>query len=126
VIVNVRCRTCPRARTSCVPPIVNYAFVKGEIDRNGGGILGEVAQGFGEAELPEHLIARDRPFARCVEEDVCLLLGVLVIVGNGAAGLERRVVDGQVKEGGRQSAHLPCWWKASRGRSGMNVLMISN
>ena len=58
-----------------------------------GSILREIDQSFGEADLSEHLIARDRPFPRSIEEDVSLLLSVLVIVGNGAARLERRVVD---------------------------------
>jgi hypothetical protein len=81
-----------RERTSYVPPI-EYAIAKGEKKRRGS-ILREIDQGFGEADLSEHLIARDRPFPRCIEENVSLLLSVLVIVGNGAARLERRVVDG--------------------------------
>lgn len=56
-------------------------------------ILREIDQGFGEANLSEHLIARDRPFPGSIEEDVSLLLSVLVIVSNGTARLERRVVD---------------------------------
>ena len=95
-----------------VPPGSALWFAKKE-RRGGGGILGEIDQGFSEANLSEHLVARDGAFARCVEQDVRLLLGVLVIVSYGAARFERRVVDGQVEEGGRQSAHLPCWCKAS-------------
>ncbi len=53
-------------------------------EKEKGSILGETDQGFGEADLPEHLIARNRPFPRCVEENV----------SNGTAGLECRVVDG--------------------------------
>ena len=77
------------------PIIILRHLAKGEkSERVGAGVLGEIDQGFGEAELPEHLVTRDRPFAGCVEEDVRLFLGVLVIVGNGAFGLEGRVVDG--------------------------------
>ena len=76
------------------------------------GILGEIDQGFSEADLSEHLVARDRAFARCVEEDVRLFLCVFVIITYGVARFERRVVDRQVEEGGRQSAHLPCWCEA--------------
>jgi hypothetical protein len=77
------------------PPIISiYGILQKEKERDGVSVLGEIDQGFGEAELPEHLVARDRPFARCVEEYVCLFLGVLVIVGNGAVRLEGRVVDG--------------------------------
>ena len=43
-------------------------------EKEKGSILGETDQGFGEADLPEHLIARNRPFPRCVEENVSLLL----------------------------------------------------
>jgi hypothetical protein len=46
---------------------------------------------------------------------VRLLFGVLIVVTYGVARLERRVIDRQVEEGGRQSAHLPCRWKASGG-----------
>ena len=107
--------------TNILRPADCQPCVQKERERRGGNsILREIDQGFGETELPEHLVARDRPFARCVEEDVRLLLSVLVIVGDGPTRLERRVVDGQVEEGGRQSAHLPCWWKASRGRTGMH------
>ena len=76
------------------PSLFYGIWQKAKGERVGVSILGEIDQGFGEAELPEHLVARDRPFAGCVEEDVRLFLGVLVIVGNGAFGLEGRVVDG--------------------------------
>lgn len=70
------------------------------------GVLGKVDQGFGEADLPEHLVARDGPLARRVEEDVRLFFGILVVVLYGGGWFERRVVDGEVEEGGRQSGHL--------------------
>ena len=76
------------------PSLFYGIWQKEKGERVGAGVLGEIDQGFGEAELPEHLVARDRPFAGCVEEDVRLFLGVLVIVGNGAFGLKGRVVDG--------------------------------
>jgi hypothetical protein len=81
----------PREKTSYVPPIVKYMRLQNE---RRGSILREIDQGFGEADLPEHLIAGDRPFPGSIEEDVSLLFSVLVIIGNGTARLERRVVDG--------------------------------
>src|SRR6266702_4686565 len=77
------------------------------IERGDTSVLGETDQGFGEANLPEHLVARNGPFARSVEEYVRLLLSVLVIFVDWAARFKQRVIDGQVEEGGRQSAHLP-------------------
>jgi hypothetical protein len=70
-------------------------------------VLGETDQGFGEANLPEHLVVRNGAFARCVEEYMRLLLSILVIVAYWATRFKQRVIDGQVEEGGRQSAHLP-------------------
>ena len=70
-------------------------------------VLGETDQGFGEANLPEHLVARNGAFARCVEEYMRLLLSILVVVAYWATWFKQRVIDGQVEEGGRQSAHLP-------------------
>ena len=57
--------------------------------------------------MSEHLVARNGPFARCVEEYMRLLLSILVVVVYWATRFKQRVIDGQVEEGGRQSAHLP-------------------
>lgn len=81
--------------------------------------VGETDQGFGEANLPEHLVARNGPFARGVEEYMRLLLSILVVIVYWAARFEQRVIDGQVEEGGRQSAHLPLLVESKpRGESG--------
>ena len=70
-------------------------------------VLGETDQGFGKAKLPEHLIARNGAFARCVRKYMRLFLSILVVVAYWATRFKQRVIDGQVEEGGRQSAHLP-------------------
>ena len=38
---------------------------------------------------------------------MCLLLSILVVVVYGVARCKQRIIDGEVEEGGRQSAHLP-------------------
>ena len=57
-------------------------------------VLGETDQGFDEANLPEHLVARNGPFARCVEEYMRLLLSILVVVAYWATRFKQRVIDG--------------------------------
>ena len=105
MIVNGRCRTCPRKRISFGVHV--FSFFDDECVEENTSVLGETDQGFGEANLPEHLVARNGPFARRVEEYMCLLLSILVVVVYGAARCKQRIIDGEVEEGGRQSAHLP-------------------
>ena len=69
--------------------------------------LGEAGKGLGESDLPEHSVARGSPFLRCVEEDVRLFLGIFVVLVNRSSRVQRWVIDGQIKEIGRQPAHVP-------------------
>ena len=69
--------------------------------------LGEADKGLGESDLPEHSVARGRPFLRCVEEDVRLFLGIFIVSVNLSSRVQRWVIDGQIEEIGRQPGHVP-------------------
>lgn len=58
--------------------------------------LREANQSLGQSNLSEHLISLDPPGTASIEQDMCLLLSIIVVIGDIGSRLEGLVVYDEI------------------------------